>query len=185
MRAAHISTAMRVNGLSTGGATHANSPRPNGCGHDESASRRARLCAVASSGELLSKSVAQTRASHGIVLCSQSLAAEVCSTRVAKFSSVRSITQHSPRSHPISVKITGRATGTVSSRYLASPKSRQFSNTSRIRWSGGRKRIGQVRSALAARSYGRSHGLRVRRQSGAWLMAAAKRPAAHAVSVPA
>src|SRR5262249_22894691 len=82
--AAHISTAMRVKGLSTGGATQAKSERANGCGQDESASRRARLCAVASSGELLSSSVAHTRASHGVVLRSQSLAVDVSSVRLAK-----------------------------------------------------------------------------------------------------
>jgi hypothetical protein len=143
---------MRVKGLSTGGVTQAKSERANGCGQDESASRRARLWAVASSGELLSRSVAHTRASHGVVLRSQSLAVDVSSVRLAKPSSVRSITQRSPRSHPMSVKITGRATGTVSSRRLAAPKSRQVSNTSRSRWSGGRKRIGHVRNAFAARS---------------------------------
>jgi hypothetical protein len=52
----------------------------------------------------------------------------------------------------MSVKITGRATGTVSSWRLASPKWRQVSNTSRNRWSGGRKRIGHVRNAFTARS---------------------------------
>src|SRR2546430_2462700 len=52
---------------------------------------------------LLSSSVAHTRASHGVVLRNQSLAAEVSSTRLAKPSSVRSITQRSPRSHPVSV----------------------------------------------------------------------------------
>src|SRR5215813_3130833 len=94
---------MRVKGLSTGGATQAKSERANGCGQDESASRRARLCAVASSGELLSSSVAHTRASHGVVLRSQSLAVDVSSVRLAKLSSVRSITQRSPRAHPIIV----------------------------------------------------------------------------------
>jgi dienelactone hydrolase len=114
--------------------------------------RRDALLAVASAVELLSKSVAQTRASHGGALCSQSLAAEVSSVRVTKASSVRSITQRSPRAQPMSVKITGRATGTVSSWRFAAPKSRQVSNTSRSRWSGGQKRTGQVRIALSARS---------------------------------
>src|SRR5258708_8113094 len=99
---------MRVKGLSTGGVTQAKSEPANGCDQDESASRRARLWAVASSGELLSRSVAHTRASHGVVLRSQSLAVDVSSVRLAKSSSVRSTPQRSPPPHPIPVNITHR-----------------------------------------------------------------------------
>ena len=93
--------------------------------------------AAASSYDLVSRYSVLTRASHGSVPRSQSLAAEVSWSRLVNPSSVRSITQRSPGLQPTSVKITGRATGVVSSRRLASPKLPQVSNTSRSRWSGG------------------------------------------------
>ena len=83
--------------------------------------RRARLQAAASALELVHSIVAPTRASHGAVLHSQSFAAAVSSLRLENSCSVRSMTHRSPRVQPTSVKIAGRAIGTVSSRCLASP----------------------------------------------------------------
>jgi hypothetical protein len=147
--AGHISTAIRVIGLSTGGVTQANPARANGCGYAAQL-RRARLRALASSYVLVSSTAELILASQGLRR-SQSLAAEVSSLRLANLLRAP-ITQRSPRSQPTSVKITGRAIGTVSSLRLASAKLRQVSSTSRNRWSGGQCRMRHVRNAFAARS---------------------------------
>jgi hypothetical protein len=148
-------------------------------------SRLVRLFSIASDDVRVSVASAATRGSHGNPLRSQSFAATVSSSRLTKSFSVRSMMHRSPGRQPTNTKIAGRAIGVISRRCLASPNVLQVSKTSRSRWSGGIERIPHVRNAFRARSHGRSHGCRVRRHIGAWLMQAAKRPRADAVRTPA
>ena len=158
----------------------------NDCGHDDSAWRRALLLAAASAGETVSNRVAHTRASHPGALCIQSLAADVSSSRRGKafFGSLDHAAlaalapdereDHRTRDRHGLEPVSGLAEIATGLEHLAQQMIR-------------RAEADRARSATrsSAMIIGRSHGWLVRRQSGAWLIAAANRPGADAVSVPA
>jgi len=177
-RAAHISDRDAGERIEHRGVTRRNPPAQRGCGHDQSASRRGAACAPPLVGgdrhqhrELTRASTsAWHAASRWLPRCPpsgwQTFLSPLDHAALAAFAADEGVDHRSRDRHRLEPAL-GFAEIAAG---LRTPR--------RSRWSGGQSGCARCPSALATISYGRSQGFVVRRQSGAWLIAAAKRPGA-------